>query len=93
MSERHAGRVTSAPLKLSTYFGFVAAFLAFAYMIILIIQTLLHGNVVRGYPSLVCLIFFMGGIQLISLGIMGEYLGRIFDETKNRPLYFIDEYK
>jgi len=84
---------TSAPLKISTYFGFFAALLALVYMIIIIIQTLLYGNAVPGYPSLICLILFMGGIQLISLGIIGEYLGRIFDETKNRPLYFIDEYR
>jgi glycosyltransferase involved in cell wall biosynthesis len=84
---------TSVPLKLSTYFGFVAALLSLVYMIIIIIQTLLYGNAIPGYPSLVCLILFIGGIQLISLGIIGEYLGRIFDETKNRPLYFVDEYR
>ena len=58
----------------------------------MVIETLLHGNEVPGYPSLIVIILILGGIQLVAIGILGEYLGRIFNETKQRPLYFINEY-
>jgi len=58
----------------------------------MVIGTLLHGNEVPGYPSLIVIILILGGIQLVAIGILGEYLGRIFNETKQRPLYFINEY-
>ena len=83
---------TTTPLRLSALFGFGISFVAFIYMMWIIAKTLLFGESVAGYPSLMTVILFLGGIQLISLGIIGEYLGRIFNETKNRPLYFIDEY-
>jgi glycosyltransferase involved in cell wall biosynthesis len=83
---------TIAPLKISTYLGLVTAAGAFAYGIYMIIDTLLHGNPVPGYPSLIVIILMLGGVQLVAIGIMGEYLGRIFNETKRRPLYFINEY-
>lgn len=57
-----------------------------------IIKTLIYGGDVAGYPSLISVILFIGGVQLVFLGIMGEYLGRIFNETKGRPLYFVKEY-
>jgi hypothetical protein len=53
---------------------------------------LLYGNPVPGYPSLIVIILMLGGVQLVAIGILGEYLGRIFNETKHRPLYFINEY-
>jgi hypothetical protein len=56
------------------------------------VDTLLYGNPVPGYPSLIVIILVLGGIQLMAIGILGEYLGRIFNETKQRPLYFINEY-
>lgn len=81
------------PLRLSSILGFVISIVAFVYMLIVIAKTLLWGESVAGYPSLMCIILFLGGIQLLSLGIIGEYLGRIFNETKNRPTYIAREYK
>lgn len=83
---------TIAPLKISTYIGTITALSAFVYGIYMVIETLLHGNEVPGYPSLIVIILILGGIQLVAIGILGEYLGRIFNETKQRPLYFINEY-
>ncbi len=83
---------TIAPLKISTYIGTFTALSAIGYGIYMLIETLLHGNEVPGYPSLIVIILILGGIQLIAIGIMGEYLGRIFNETKQRPLYFVNEY-
>lgn len=83
---------TIAPLKISTYIGTMTALGAFGYGIYMVIETLLHGNKVPGYPSLIVIILMLGGVQLIAIGIIGEYLGRIFNETKQRPLYFINEY-
>lgn len=83
---------TTAPLRISSYFGLVISFFAFLYMLWIIVKTLFFGESVSGYPSLMTVILFMGGIQLICLGVIGEYLGRIFSETKQRPVYFVDEY-
>lgn len=80
---------TTTPLKWATYLGILTALGSFAYAVLIILQKLLYGNPVKGYPSLMVVILFLGGIQLIFLGIIGEYLGRMFDETKGRPLYFI----
>ena len=81
-----------APLKLSTYFGFATACVAFIYALMIIYKTLVFGEPVQGYPSLMVVMLFLGGIQLITLGIIGEYLGRTFVETKGRPLYLIKNY-
>jgi glycosyltransferase involved in cell wall biosynthesis len=81
-----------APLKISTYLGILTAVGAFVYGAIIITKTLIFGADLPGYPSLMVVILFLGGIQLISIGIIGEYLGRTFNESKNRPLYFVDEY-
>ncbi|SMQ84323.1 Glycosyltransferase involved in cell wall bisynthesis [Bacillus sp. OV166] len=83
---------TTFPLRLSTIMGFIISICTFIYLIFIIIKTIISGPDVSGYPSLMVVILFLGGIQLISLGIIGEYLGRIFNETKNRPLYFVEEY-
>lgn len=83
---------TTAPLRLSTYFGAGISALAFIYLIYLVIRTLLFGVDQAGYPSMMAVILFLGGVQLLSLGIIGEYIGRIFNETKQRPLYLIDQY-
>jgi len=83
---------TTAPLKLATYLGVVTAFSSFLYGVYFIARTLLLGNPVPGYPSLIVIVLFIGGIQLMSIGVIGEYLGRIFDETKQRPLYLVKDY-
>lgn len=81
------------PLRISSIIGSIISLVAFVYMIIIIAKTLIWGEPVAGYPSLMCIILFLGGIQLLSLGIIGEYLGRIFNETKNRPTYIARQYK
>lgn len=81
---------TTAPLKVATYLGLMVSLLAFIYVIVIIYRTLVYGNPVAGYPSLMVVVLFLGGVQLICIGVIGEYLGRMFDETKNRPLYFVD---
>jgi len=83
---------TTAPLRISSFFGFIISLIAFIFIVIVIVKTALFGDPVSGYPSLMAVVLFLGGIQLVSLGIIGEYIGRIFNETKQRPLYFIEEY-
>ncbi|HVK54736.1 MAG TPA: glycosyltransferase family 2 protein [Burkholderiales bacterium] len=83
---------TMAPLQIATYFGLAVAACAFAYGALIIIKTLLFGNPVPGYPSLMVVVLFLGGVQLVAVGIIGEYLGRMFDETKGRPLYLVNAY-
>ncbi|MFT8323491.1 MAG: glycosyltransferase family 2 protein [Bacillus sp. (in: firmicutes)] len=83
---------TVAPLRLSSIVGVIVSLCAFIYMLFIIGRTVLFGNNVDGYASLMTVILFLGGLQLLSIGIIGEYLGRVFNETKRRPLYFVDEY-
>lgn len=82
---------TILPLKISSYIGVLTALCSFIYGISIIGKTILFGDPVPGFPSLMAMVAFLGGIQLIVLGVIGEYLGRIFNETKNRPLYFVQE--
>lgn len=82
---------TTFPLKIWTYIGVVISLCSFLYGAILAIRTLIHGVDVPGYASIMVVMLFLGGIQLISLGIIGEYIGRIYRETKQRPLYIIKE--
>ena len=83
---------TIAPLRISTYAGIIISALAFIYLVYLVISTIFFGINLAGYPSTLAVILFLGGVQLLSLGIIGEYVGRIFNETKQRPLYLIEEY-
>jgi glycosyltransferase involved in cell wall biosynthesis len=84
---------TTAPLKFATYLGLVTALGAFGYGTYMIIKTLLVGNPVPGYPSLIVIVLFLGGVQLMAIGVLGEYVGRIFTETKRRPLYFVNAWQ
>lgn len=83
---------TTAPLRFSTILGMIISFLAFIYIVVIIVRTLIFGTDLAGYPSMMAVILFLGGVQLLSLGVIGEYVGRIFNETKQRPLYFVEEY-
>lgn len=81
------------PLKIATYLGLLTALVAFIYGSGIIYKTLIWGNPVAGYPSLMVVMLFLGGVQLITIGVMGEYIGRIFDESKRRPLYLLQDYQ
>lgn len=82
---------TTAPLRIATIAGSLASLFCIVYIIFIVIKTLLLGEPVQGFPTLMITILLLGGLQLITLGILGEYVGRIFNETKNRPVYFIRE--
>lgn len=81
---------STVPLRLGTYAGGLAAVAAFVYGLVIIAKTLLWGDPVAGYPSLMTVILFLGGLQLMALGVIGEYLGRLYMEAKQRPLYLIE---
>ena len=83
---------TTAPLRIASVFGLIVSCLAFCYILYLVIRPLFGVPTGAGYSSLMAVILFMGGVQMIFLGIIGEYIGRIFNETKQRPLYLIEEY-
>ena len=83
---------TVGPLKVATYLGLVTAVFAAIFGAQIILKTLIWGNPVAGYPSLMAVVLFLGGVQLMTLGIIGEYLGRVFNETKGRPLYIIERH-
>ena len=82
---------TTAPLRWATFIGLIVSFFAFAYMIFVLVKAFLYGDPVAGYPTLLTVILFIGGVQLLTIGIIGEYLGRIFYETKGRPVYIASE--
>lgn len=82
---------TTAPLRIATIMGLFVSLIAFVFMCYILLTTLIWGDPVQGYPTLITVILFLGGVQLLSLGIIGEYLGRIFYETKGRPVYVVSE--
>lgn len=82
---------STAPLKISFFVGAVTSFAGFIYALYTIVKTLCFGSDVKGYPSIICAVFIIGGLILISLGITGEYIARTYMEVKNRPNYLIDE--
>lgn len=82
---------STVPLRIWSYLGLMVASLSFIYGIWMIIDKIIWGNSVPGYPSIIVSILFLGGIQLIGIGVLGEYVGRIYIETKNRPRYIIEK--
>ncbi len=84
---------TMMPLRFASIMGIVIAIVALLYMIVVFAKALILGDPVAGYPTLITTILFLGSVQLIALGILGEYVGRIFNETKKRPTYIIQEYR
>lgn len=83
---------TTSPLRIASVSGFIIAFFAFCMLIFYAFKTIIYGDEVRGFTTLIVVILFMGGMQLLTIGILGEYIGRIFNETKNRPTYLASEY-
>ena len=83
---------TTTPLRFSSILGFIIAFLSLGLMLFYFIKALIWGDPIQGFPTLVVIILFLGGIQLLSIGILGEYIGRIFNESKSRPVYIAREY-
>lgn len=83
---------TTAPLRIATVAGVVVSLIAFIFIFIIVFKTMIFGDAVAGWPSTMAVILFLGGVQLLSIGIIGEYVGRIFNEVKGRPVYFIEEY-
>jgi glycosyltransferase involved in cell wall biosynthesis len=77
------------PLRILTYLGMGLASLALFYAVWLVVEKLFYGNPVPGYPSIIAAMLFLGGVQLIGIGVLGEYIGRIYIETKKRPRYLI----
>ena len=82
---------STAPLRIWTYFGLAVSLFALVYMLEVIIKALIFGNNTPGYSSLMAAVLFFGGVQLISVGILGEYIGRLYIESKGRPTYLIEE--
>lgn len=83
---------TTAPLRIASVLGFVISIVAFIYIVYLLVRPLFGVPTGDGYSSMMAVILFLGGVQLLSLGVIGEYIARIFVESKNRPLYFVEEY-
>ncbi len=83
---------TVMPLRVATYLGFLVALCAVLYAAKVVVKTLFLGDPVAGYPSLMTVTLFLGGVQLMTLGVIGEYLGRVFNETKGRPLYLVERF-
>jgi glycosyltransferase involved in cell wall biosynthesis len=84
---------TSVPLKLASYLGLLTSLFGFAYAAIVVFKTLAFGEPVQGYPSLMVVVLCIGGMQLIGIGVIGEYIARISDEAKGRPLYIVEAFK
>ena len=83
---------TTVPLRIATVMGIVISLIAIMYMLFIVVKTIIYGDPVSGFPTLISSILFIGGVQLFCMGIMGEYIARIFSESKDRPVYLIREY-
>lgn len=82
---------TTLPLRMSMYFGFMTSIVAFLYMVFVFVKALLYGDPVAGWPTMMVVILFLGGIQLMGIGVLGEYLSKTYMEVKRRPHYIIKE--
>lgn len=82
---------TTAPLRIATVLGFIISLMAICYMIYIVCKTIIFGEPIQGFPTLICTILFLGGCQLLALGIIGEYIGKIYNESKGRPPYIVSE--
>lgn len=82
---------TTAPLSLASVLGFVICFVSFIAILVIVVKTLLFGDPVGGWPSMVCILLFVSGIQLLCMGIIGQYLAKTYLETKKRPIYIVRE--
>lgn len=83
---------TTAPLRFASVMGIVVSALSIIYLLFIVGKTIFVGEPIQGFPTLMCVILFLGGCQLLAIGIIGEYVGRIFNETKNRPPYIVSEH-
>lgn len=83
---------TTLPLRIASVMGIIISTFAFLYDAWILLKTMLWGDPVAGFPTLIVVILFMGGVQLLSIGVIGEYIGRIFKESKQRPVYFARTY-
>ncbi len=81
---------STAPLRAATYLGVMTALVAFTYAIWIVLKAMMWGDPVAGWPTMMAVILFLGGVQLVALGLIGEYLGRLYEESKQRPLYLVD---
>ena len=84
---------STAPLRIATYLGVATAMVAFGYGLWIIVKALVWGDPVAGWPTMMAVILFLGGTQLVALGLIGEYLGRLYEEAKQRPLYLVDAWR
>ncbi|MES2859542.1 MAG: glycosyltransferase family 2 protein [Pseudomonadota bacterium] len=83
---------STAPLRVATYIGVATALFAFGFGAWIVVKALLWGDAVAGWPTMMAVILFLGGVQLMALGLIGEYLGRLYEESKQRPLYLVDRW-
>ncbi|MBX3710818.1 MAG: glycosyltransferase family 2 protein [Lysobacter sp.] len=84
---------STAPLRVATYLGVLTALLAFVYALWIVVKAMLWGDPVAGWPTMMTVILLLGGVQLMALGMIGEYLGRLYEESKQRPLYLVDRWR
>ncbi len=84
---------STAPLRVATYLGIASALVAFGYGSLIIVKAILWSDPVAGWPTMMSVILFLGGVQLVALGLIGEYLGRLYEESKQRPLYLVDRWQ
>lgn len=82
---------STVPLSMASLFGILFCFLAFVFMIFIFMRALIYGDPVAGWPSLVCIMSFIGGVQLLCIGIMGQYMSKMYMEVKDRPKYLVKE--